>query len=133
MIYSAMAHDVLIRLERKGYYETKDKESFIIIFISAISNYDMVFFAISDYRCSYGTYSEWKFYSFLSDVYSIYVSGTCVVWILMSGRRTSGMPFRGQSQSCETGMEKQDKIYNLDTMDDCYSHYFRLGEKWNYR
>ena len=48
--------------------------------------------------------------------------------VSLSGGRASGVPFHVQSETCETRMAKQDKVCDLDNMDNCNNRNIRSGK-----
>ena len=114
--------------ERAGLiYETESQKDDPDRIVPAFSGYNMVFLSVPDNSGCLSAYYEWKFSCFFSNACSFHVSGESMVRISLSGRRTSGMPFYVQSESCKTRVEKLYKICDMADLDRGDHSYICFG------
>jgi len=109
--------------------ETENKENFISGLFSVVPDHNMVLFTIPYYPGCFRTYHERELYCVCHYAHSFHVFWKSMVWVSLPGRRPSGMSFYVQSETCETRMAKQNKVYNLGRLDDRNNHNVYPGKK----
>ena len=90
-VYANATNRYMLYAKGDYSYATKNKKNNPIDIITSFPNYNVVFFAVHNHKCSYGTRHKRQFYNFCGDAFLFNFLRKSLVWILLSVRRASGM------------------------------------------